>query len=243
MWLDRGIGWLFPAGARPNPRCARARDAVSARAQLRRRAHHAPHERLDTAAPRPTPRSRRRSPTLRNRSRDQVRNNPYAKRAIAKLVSASIGTGIMARPPAPVAKGVEALVPAGDFEGQLDFYGLQALIGAHGVRVGRVPGAPDPRGRRYKGEVPLKLQVLEPDYIDSTQVGPRQRQLHHRRRRDRPAAAARRLLAVGQAPRRVGHLPDEPAEPARTTRSEISCTSTRRSGPASCAACRASPCR
>jgi capsid protein len=86
---------------------ARARGAArhgAGRAQLRRRAHHAPHERLDDAGTSANAEIAPAIATLRNRSRDQVRNNPYARRAIAKLVSASIGTGIMARPPEPVAK-------------------------------------------------------------------------------------------------------------------------------------------
>ena len=72
---------------------------------------------------------------LRNRSRDLLRNNPYASKAIAELVGNTVGTGIV-----PQAKtGTPELDKIIDAEwvyfaencdpgGQLDFYGMQALI-------------------------------------------------------------------------------------------------------------------
>src|SRR6185295_12242827 len=72
---------------------------------------------------------------LRNRSRDLLRNNPYASKAIAELVGNTVGTGIV-----PQAKtGIPALDKIIDGEwpyfaencdpgGQLDFYGMQALV-------------------------------------------------------------------------------------------------------------------
>ena len=63
---------------------------------------------------------------LRNRSRDLVRNNPYAAKAINALVSNTIGTGIT-----PTLADGQALwdqwVAECDADGQLDFYGLQML--------------------------------------------------------------------------------------------------------------------
>ena len=72
---------------------------------------------------------------LRDRSRDLLRNNPYASKAITELVGNAVGTGIV-----PQAKtGTPALDKIIDGEwpyfaencdpgGQLDFYGMQALI-------------------------------------------------------------------------------------------------------------------
>ena len=109
--------------------------------------------------------------TLRNRARDLVRNNPYANHALATLATKSIGTGIMARPDKGAASAWKSFVKTADFEGQLDFYGLQHLIARCAYESGecivrRI------RTRGDNGEVPLKLQVLEGDYIDSTRFGP-----------------------------------------------------------------------
>jgi capsid protein len=139
-----------------------------------------------------------------------VRNNPYARRAIAKLVSASIGTGITARPPAAGGERVEALVQQADFEGQLDFYGLQTLI----ARTVFESGECLVRRIREGGKLRRRGAAQDPGAraglhrLDARRAGA-ERQLHHRRRRDRSAGPARRLLAVGPAPRRVRHLPDE----------------------------------
>ena len=74
---------------------------------------------------------------LRNRSRDLLRNNPYASKAIAELVGNTVGTGIV-----PQAKtGTPALDKIIDAEwlyfaencdpgGQLDFYGMPAAVAA-----------------------------------------------------------------------------------------------------------------
>jgi lambda family phage portal protein len=115
-------------------------------------------------------------PRLRGRSRHACRNNAHAKRAVELITSYDIGTGIV-----PVsASGAAAVDKARDaawklwaerpgicdFEGQLDIYGLQALIrrtiaesGECLIRKWAAPGT---------APVGLRLQVLEPDYLDST---------------------------------------------------------------------------
>lgn len=172
-WLDRGIGYLFPAWGLGR---VRARAALGVMHHVTRAYEGARVTRRTSGwmssstsanaeiAPALT--------TLRNRSRDQVRNNPYAKRAIAKLVSASVGVGIMARPTGPAAAVWKAWCKQADFEGQLDFYGLQSLITRTVFESGECLVRRIREGGNYKGEVPLKLQVLEPDYIDSTKFGP-----------------------------------------------------------------------
>ena len=110
---------------------------------------------------------------LRDRSRDLLRNNPYASKAITELVGNAVGTGIV-----PQAKtGTPALDKIIDGEwpyfaencdpgGQLDFYGMQALI----VRTTAESGDGIVRFRqRLAGDnfrVPLQLHVLEGDYLD-----------------------------------------------------------------------------
>lgn len=110
---------------------------------------------------------------LRNRSRDLLRNNPYASKAITELVGNAVGTGIV-----PQAKtGNPALDKTIDGEwpffaencdpgGQLDFYGMQALI----VRTTAESGDGIVRFRQRLTQdgfrVPLQLQVLEGDFLD-----------------------------------------------------------------------------
>jgi lambda family phage portal protein len=103
---------------------------------------------------------------LRNRSRDLVRNNPYAAKAINSLVSNAIGTGIT-----PTLSDGQDLwkkwATECDADGQLDLYGLQMLA----ARTIRESGECLVRLRyRLPSDglsVPLQLQVLEPDYLDN----------------------------------------------------------------------------
>ncbi|MHB1098257.1 MAG: phage portal protein [Burkholderiales bacterium] len=106
------------------------------------------------------------SATLRNRSRDLGRNNPYAAKTFATLVSSGIGTGIMAK----LEEGQQwwdAWIEECDADGANDFYGLQALalrtMHESGECLVRL------RYRRPSDDlaVPLQLQVLEPDYLDA----------------------------------------------------------------------------
>lgn len=104
---------------------------------------------------------------LRSRSRDLVRNNPYAAKAINSLVSNAIGIGIT-----PTLSDGQDLwtkwATECDADGQLDLYGLQMLA----ARTVRESGECLVRLRyRLPGDglsVPLQIQVLEPDYLDNT---------------------------------------------------------------------------
>lgn len=111
--------------------------------------------------------------TLRARSRDLVRNNPYARRALDIAVAHQVGYGIVPRPNTgsdAANKRLKTLF--GDWSkrcdaaGLHDFFGLQALAARTRAEAGEVlirlhrgqPSADDP--------IPLRLQVLEPDYLD-----------------------------------------------------------------------------
>lgn len=118
---------------------------------------------------------------LRDRARDMVRNDPYASRAVQALVSNSVGAGIIAKPISsskPRAKLVAtlweqwALTTACDFYGFHDIYGLQTLAlrtviesGEVLIRRVRLTAAEMESG---KLPVPLQIQVLEPDHLDSS---------------------------------------------------------------------------
>ena len=114
---------------------------------------------------------------LRNRSRELLRNNPYATKAIAELVGNTVGTGIV-----PQAKTgnptLDAIIDAEwpyfaencDPGGQLDYYGMQSLV----VRSTAESGDGIVRFRQRLStdnfRVPLQLQVLEGDYLDSART-------------------------------------------------------------------------
>lgn len=106
--------------------------------------------------------------TVRSRSRDMARNNPYAARAINGLTSKSVGTGIMARWDAPAQKQWNKWIPQADFEGHFDLYGLQN----HWARAGYESGEVLIRRIRTRDEFGIRVQTLESDYIDSSKFGP-----------------------------------------------------------------------
>ena len=115
--------------------------------------------------------------SLRNRSRDLLRNNPYASKAIAELVGNTVGTGIV-----PQAKtGTPELDKIIDGEwlyfaencdpgGQLDFYGMQALIVRTTAESGDGIVRFRPRLPQDNFRVPLQLQVLEGDFLDASRT-------------------------------------------------------------------------
>ena len=110
---------------------------------------------------------------LRDRSRDIVRKNPYAANAIESIVSNCIGTGIK-----PQSKATDALfrkkiqelwlqwTDEADVTGVYDFYGLQSLVLRSVIESGEcfVRMSVD----KKNSSVPLKLQILESDHLDSS---------------------------------------------------------------------------
>ena len=114
---------------------------------------------------------------LRNRSRDLLRNNPYASKAVNELVSNTVGTGIV-----PQAKTgspeLDSIIDAEwpyfaencDPGGQLDFYGMQSLVVRTTAESG--DGIIRFRSRRQKDKlrVPLQIQALEGDYLDASRT-------------------------------------------------------------------------
>lgn len=108
---------------------------------------------------------------LRQRSRDLVRNNPWASRAIAVKVANQIGTGILPRADTgneDLNRRIDQLHArwaqdcAPECGGTL--YGMQALAACGRAESGEVLILMD-RGSVRPGRVPLTLQVLEPDWI------------------------------------------------------------------------------
>lgn len=111
--------------------------------------------------------------TLRTRSHDIVRKNPYALNAIESIVSNCIGTGIKPQSKAKNAefrKRIQQLwlqwTDEADASGMNDFYGLQALVLRSVIECGEcfVRLKID----KKNATVPLKLQVLEAEHLDSS---------------------------------------------------------------------------
>lgn len=105
---------------------------------------------------------------LRARSRDLVRNNAYASRAIQVISSNVVGTGII---PQPKNKKIDELWNGWgdtlqcDAEMQNNFYGIQALVMREIVEAGEVL-IRKVLGKNSDGfQVPLQLQVIEADFL------------------------------------------------------------------------------
>lgn len=106
-------------------------------------------------------------PKLRERSRDLVRNTPYAANAITTLATDIIGTGITplldGDANAAARDAWKRFSDTCDFEGHTDFYGLQNLA----VRTMKESGEALILKRIVRDyDSPLRLHVLEPDYLD-----------------------------------------------------------------------------
>ena len=113
--------------------------------------------------------------TLRDRARDMRRNNAYARKAISVLVTNRIGTGILATADGPnkrlndrVQAAWERWIERADATGKTDLYGVQALAEAARIESGECFIRRVPLPEVERDDVPLRLQVLEADYLDTT---------------------------------------------------------------------------
>ena len=109
---------------------------------------------------------------LTRRHQDLVDSNPWANRAVRVITNNWIGDGIIGSPMGGTRRYEQAWNDWADtvdcdFNGKLNWYGLQSLI----ARTTAVRGSCLIRRRidermADQGLVPLKLQVLEPDMLD-----------------------------------------------------------------------------
>ncbi|WFS02782.1 phage portal protein [Rhizobium tumorigenes] len=168
--LDRAIGWIAPVAGLRRLRHRAAMDVMS------RSYEGAATGRTNASWRTPSTSADAEvamgSRLLRDRMRDLVRNNPHAANAISVLVTHAVGDGIV---PRTKDKRVNALfqefIKKCDADGQLDFYGIQALA-VRGMLESGDGLVRRRRRRRSDGlPVPLQLQVLESDMIDSSKDG------------------------------------------------------------------------
>lgn len=116
--------------------------------------------------------------TLRNRARAATRNDPYAFSAVDRLVSNTIGSGIVPKSKHKDPTVREALqelwddwCEESDADGQLDFYGQQALAARALYESGECFVRLRPRRLSDGLSVPLQLQVLEAEFVPATRNG------------------------------------------------------------------------
>lgn len=117
-------------------------------------------------------------PLLRNGSRDLTRNNPWVEKALTVIESNTVGTGITGQIVAPneaQRKSLSnlwwdwAMTSAIDADGRLDLIAIENLI----IRTIAESGEVLIR-RRYRRAsdnlpIPVQIQILEPDHLDSRQ--------------------------------------------------------------------------
>lgn len=110
---------------------------------------------------------------LRSRSRDLTRNDGFASKAIQTIVENTVGTGIIAKPTGKASAKNKAAAIAWkkwaestdcDFDNRNDFYGIQAICMREMAEAGEVLV----RKIKTTDEIPLRLQVLEADFLDIT---------------------------------------------------------------------------
>jgi lambda family phage portal protein len=175
--IDRLVAWLAPeAGLR------RAQARIAA-ANLRamydgaRNTRRTRGWRADSTGPDTETRSGQ--VTLRDRARDLVRNNPFARAGLDLCVAYQVGTGIVGRSATGddgLDKVVDALWSAwcdeADVTGRLDFCGMQALAARSRAEAGEalvlLVSRPPADARRSRSGLPLALQLVEPDQLDET---------------------------------------------------------------------------
>ncbi|HOQ48004.1 MAG TPA: phage portal protein [Bryobacteraceae bacterium] len=174
-WLDRAITWVSPEAGLRRVRARRAAEMVrlayeGARATRRTdgwiTTGNSANAEIVLALSK-----------LRERSRDLVRNNPYAARAVAEVVGNAVGTGItaQARTGLPeLNRQIDAAwldwIERCDADGQLDFYGIQALVARTVFESGECLVRFRQRRDGDGFKVPVQLQVLEPDYLDQSKT-------------------------------------------------------------------------
>jgi lambda family phage portal protein len=114
---------------------------------------------------------------LRAQARDLVRNNPWARRGLRRLVTNTVGWGIR---PKAMGRGASAVMDVWkrwgettecDAAGRLTFYGLQRQVMRTVVEAGEVLVRRRPRRPDQTSSIPMQLQVLEPDYLDTGKDG------------------------------------------------------------------------
>jgi lambda family phage portal protein len=117
---------------------------------------------------------------LRELSRDLRRNNGWARRGITSVVNNTVGWGILAKPSDRSRARSQAALEvwnawcsstAIDYDGRLNFYGIQRLAMECIAESGEVLIVRQPANSADGLPIPMRLHVLEPDYLDLSRNG------------------------------------------------------------------------
>jgi lambda family phage portal protein len=176
-WLDAAIGWFNPQA---ELRRLQARRAVD----IQRRAYEAARRDHRTASWQTPGSSANAEVTaneelVRNRSRDLVRNNGYAGQIVETFADHVVGTGIVGAPTGLKGRNAKTVAQGWrDWSGECDHDEDQDL---NGLLWSSVKGMAESGGSfvRFHRQpfgaratvAPLKLQVLEPDFLDALKDG------------------------------------------------------------------------
>lgn len=168
-WLDRAVGFVSPAAGLRRQRARVATEllqrhyegaSVGRRTSSWNRSSSDPNVAVGQALA-----------SLRNAARDLTRNNPYAESALSTIVDHAVGWGIVAKTKSKPFQEVWdawANSTACDADGRHDLYGLQKLA----MRTVAQSGELLVRRRFRRPEdnlpIPLQIQLLEPDFLDTS---------------------------------------------------------------------------
>jgi lambda family phage portal protein len=118
---------------------------------------------------------------LRDLARDLRRNNGWARRGVEAITNNTVGEGIKpkAKQGRSAARSLAAVqiwndwaeCKSCDFDGQLNFYGIQRLVMETVAEAGEALILRQPPAPGDDFTIPMRLQVLEPDYLDATRNG------------------------------------------------------------------------
>lgn len=168
-FLDRTIAWFAPQwGLRRERARMMARHFESASSGRRTDGWSRRSTDANAAASGPT------LARLRAQARDLVRNNPWARRGLRRIVSNTVGWGITPKANGRSADHVQDLwkqwgeTTQCDAAGRLNFYGLQRLAMRTIVQSGEVLIRRRMRLPIDGLAIPMQLQILEPDFLDTT---------------------------------------------------------------------------
>jgi len=173
-WLDRAVGFIAPQAGLRRLRARVALDLLGRHyeaASVGRRTQGWRTSIADANAATGLSLAR-----LRDVARDLVRNNGHAESALTTIGDHTVGWGIVAKPKKKNAKAAElweqwAGTTACDSDGRNDFYGLQKLVMRGVAESGEVLVRRRLRRPEDGLPIPLQLQVLEPDYLDTLKTG------------------------------------------------------------------------
>lgn len=173
-WLDRAISFLAPRAGLQRTRARMARDLLARHyeaASAGRRTQGWRRSSADSnAATGPS------LAVLREHARDLVRNNGYAESALTTIGDHVVGWGIVAKPRKKNARASAlweawAGTTACDSDGRNDMAGLQKLVMRTVVESGEVLVRRRIRRPEDGLPIPMQIQVLDPDYLDTEKNG------------------------------------------------------------------------